>query len=116
MAVSVADVQAFAPETAGLASGIVSTWLAFAPGAVDPDLFGADADQATLLWVCHQLIRSAGGASGTAGPVTDRKVGDVSVQNAAFEGLLDWAGLKSTAYGQALYQLISRYTAGGAIV
>lgn len=115
MAITASDVQTFAPEFAGVSASIINLWIGWAPGAVDPDLFGPDADQAQMLWICHQLIRSAGGASGTAGPVTQRDVGDVSIQNASSIERMDWYFLKSSAYGQALYLLIQRYCAGGAV-
>ena len=115
MAVTASDVQAFAPEFAGLATGIISTWIGWASGAVDADIFGTYADQATMLWVCHNLTRSAGGAAGTGGPVTDRKVGDVSVSNAPPHHM-DRLFYQSTAYGQAFYALLQRFTCGGVVV
>jgi len=75
---------------------------------------GTDADQATLLWVCHMCVRSSGGASGTTGPVTSRSVGDVDVGNAA--GPMSLHGLRSTSYGMALMNLIRRRTGGGLVV
>lgn len=116
MAITASDVQTFAPELAGVSTSVINLWIGWAPGAVDPDLFSTDADQAQMLWVCHNLVRSAGGASGTAGPVTQRDVGDVSISNSSSIERMDWHFLKSTAYGQALYVLIQRYCAGGAIV
>lgn len=115
MAITASDVQAFAPEFAAVSTAVINMWIAWAPGAVDPDLFSTDADQAQLLWICHNLTRSAGGASGTGGAVTNRDVGDVSISNAA-PPHMDRHMLQSTAYGQALYVLINRYCAGGAIV
>ncbi len=114
MAITASDVQAFAPETAGLSSGIISTWIGWASGAVDPDVFGTDTDQAQMLWVCHNLVRSAGGASGTGGAVTMREVGDVRIQNAT-PIHMDRLHYQSTAYGQAFYALVQRYCAGGAV-
>lgn len=116
MAITASGVKSFAPETASLADALINVWIGWAPGAVDPDVFGSDADQAQMLWVCHNLVRSAGGASGTAGPVTQREVGDVRISNAGSIELMDYHFLKSTAYGQALYILIQRYTAGGVAV
>lgn len=113
MAVTAADVKAFAPELAGLSDGQVNTWLGFAPGAVSSTVFGSSYDQGVLLWTCHQCVKVSGGASGAAGPVTMRTVGDVSVQNAAPLSSADYAGLKTTGYGLALMQLFRRFTAGG---
>jgi hypothetical protein len=115
MAITASDVQTFAPEFAGVSTSIINLWIGWAPGAVDPDLFSTDADQAQMLWICHNLVRSAGGASGAGGAVTNRDVGDVSISNAA-PPHMDRHMLQSTAYGQALYVLINRYCAGGAIV
>jgi len=114
MAVVAADVKAFAPELSGLSDSIVTTWISFAPGAVSPSVFQTDTDQATLLWVCHQCVRSSGGASGSTGAVTNRSVGDVSVANDP--GFKSLHGLNSTAYGQVLMQLIRRRTGGGLTV
>lgn len=112
MAVTATDVKTFAPELSGLSDSQVNTWISFAPGAVSPSVMQADADQATLLWVCHMCVRA--GASGTAGPVTSRSVGDVSAGNAP--GPISLHGLRSTAYGLALMNLIRRKTAGGRVV
>jgi hypothetical protein len=114
MAVVAADVKAFAPELSGLSDSVITTWIGFAPGAVSPSVMQTDADQATLLWVAHQCVRSSGGASGSNGPVTSRSVGDVSIGNDA--GFKTLHGLNSTAYGMALMQLIRRKTAGGRVV
>ena len=103
MAVSATDVKTFAPELSGLSDSVVNSWLSFAPGAISPSVFQADADQATLLWVCHQCVRSSGGASGSTGAVTNRSVGDVSVANDP--GFKSVHGLNSTAYGQVLMQI-----------
>lgn len=114
MAVTATDVKTFAPELSGLSDSTVNSWISFAAGAVAPSVMDTDADQATLLWVCHMCVRSSGGASGTTGPVTSRSVGDVTINNAS--GHIDLHGLRSTAYGQALMQLIRRRTGGGLVV
>lgn len=114
MAVTATDVKTFASELSGLSDSQVNSWISFAPGAVAPSVMGTDADQATLLWVCHMCVRSSGGASGTTGPVTSRSVGDVDVGNAA--GPMSLHGLRSTSYGMALMNLIRRRTGGGLVV
>jgi hypothetical protein len=116
MAIVAADVKSFAPELSGLSDSVITTWIGFAPGAVAPSVMGTDADQATLLWVCHQCVRSANGASGTVGPVSRRDVGDVSISNGASDTASIIMGLRTTAYGVALMQLIRRRTAGGLVV
>lgn len=116
MAVTAIDVKTFAPELSGLSDSVVNTWISFAPGAVALSVMQTDADQATLLWVCHQCVRSANGASGTVGPVTNRNVGDVSISNGVSEPASLIMGLRTTAYGVALMQLIRRRTAGGLVV
>lgn len=115
MAVTAADVKAFAPELAAVADAIVTLWIGWAPGAVSPSVMLTNADQATLLYVAHHLTRSAGGAAGTVGAVTSRSVGDVSTANAPGP-VDDAASLHTTAYGVALWQLMRRRTAGGAVV
>lgn len=116
MAVTATDVKTFAPELSGLSDSLVNQWISFAPGAVSASVMQTDADQATLLWVCHQCVRSSGGASGTVGPVTNRDVGDVSISNGASDMASLVMGLRTTAYGVALMQLIRRRTAGGLVV
>ena len=39
MAVTAADVQAFAPQFAAVSSGVINTWLAMAGTAINGDLF-----------------------------------------------------------------------------
>lgn len=116
MAVTATDVKTFAPELSGLSDSQVNSWISFAPGAVAPSVMGTDADQATLLWVCHMCVRSSGGASGTTGPVTSRSVGDVHVGNSGTDAAMHLMGLRTTGYGVALMQLIRRRTGGGLVV
>jgi hypothetical protein len=113
MAVTAADVQAFAPQFAAVSSGVINTWLAMASGAINADILGAETDNATLLWVAHQLTKTTGGAAGQVGAVTGREVGEVRVQ--ASPGTSDTAAMRTTAYGAAFLQLIRRFTAGGVV-
>lgn len=113
MSVTPASIKTFAPEVAGVTDGAISTWIGWAVGAIDATRYLTDTDQAVTLWVCHNLVRQ--GASGTAGAVTDRKVGDVSVSNASPADATA-ASLLTTSYGVALQRLMRRYTAGGAVV
>lgn len=113
MAVTAADVQAFAPQFAAVSSGVINTWLAMAGTAINGDLFATETDNATLLWVCHHLQQTRGGAAGQVGAVTSREVGDVKVTAAA--GPVDAAAMRTTAYGSAFLRLCRRFTAGGMV-
>lgn len=113
MAVTAADVQAFAPQFAAVASGVINTWLAMAAGAVDAQLFGSETDNAIMLWTCHQLTQTTGGAAGQVGAVTQRKVGEVMV--GASPGVSDTAAMRTTSYGAAYLRLVRRFTAGGIV-
>lgn len=114
MAVTAADVQAFAPQFAAVSSGVINTWLSMAAGAINADVFGAETDNATLLWVAHQLTKTTGGAAGHVGAITSRSVGEVSVGASA--GHTDTAAMRTTAYGAAFLQLLRKFTAGGRVV
>ena len=115
MAVSAANVKAFAPVFASVSDGIIDTWLGWAPTALAASVFGAKHDQAVMLWVCHCLTVTGGDGSdaGSSGPVRSRKVGDVSVDwgERVFRELSDPASYATTAYGQALMRLIRLFTA-----
>lgn len=118
MAITNADVKAFATQFAGVANSTIDLWISWAAGACDPNIFGTDTNQATLLYVCHNLQASQGGNAGAVGAETNRRVGDVSVTHSNPNGLSgsDVGGLKSTWYGQQLSNLMRRYTAGPVIV
>lgn len=116
MAVTPASVKAFAPELAGVDDGILTTLISWAPGHVSASVFGTDHDQAVTLWTAHTALRQAGGASGTIGPVTGRKVGDVTVNNSGSDAADVGRGYGTTGYGVALQRLIRRYRAGGQVV
>ena len=116
MAVTASQVKAFAPEFTDVADAIVNTWLGWAPGYVAPTVFGANADQATMLWTCHVLTRTADGAAVSGGAVTKDQVGPASRENAAPSGFMAMTDWGSSGYGQQLLVLARRYTAGGFIV
>lgn len=115
MAVSAADVKAFAPVFASVPDAVINEWLSFAPTALAASVFGADHDQAVLLWTCHNLAVTGGDGSDAAagGPVRSRKVGDVSVDwgERVYREQQDAAGYSTTAYGQQLMRLIRLFTA-----
>lgn len=110
MAVTAADVQAFAPQFAAVTTGVINSWLSMAAGAIDAVTYGSEADNATLLWVCHHLQTTQPASAGSNGPVTDRKVGDVSTGSAASPATA--SALNTTAYGQSFMRLCRRFTAG----
>lgn len=116
MAVTAASIKTFAPVFASVADAIIEQWIVYAAGAVAAAVFGAAHDEAVTLWVCHQLARTGGDGSdgNTAGPVRGRHVGDVGIQfgERVFREQADPASYATTAYGQALMQLIRRYTRG----
>ena len=109
MAVTAAQVKSFAPAFAAVADTVVDTWLGWAPDHVAAAAFGAQHDQAVMLWVCHQLQVTQGAAAGAAGPLTAAAAGDVS---ASFGGGSAAAtGLERTSWGQQLI-LLQRRKAG----
>lgn len=116
MAITAANVKAFAPEFTDVADANVNLWIGWAPGAISPAVFGADTDQASLLWVCHGLTRTALGAGGTGGAVTKDQVGPATRENADPQGLFAQNQWGTTGYGQMLMALARRKTAGGQIV
>lgn len=106
MAVTAAQVKAFAPAFAAVADGIIDTWLGWAPDSVAANVFGAQHDQAVMLWVCHHLQTTQGAAAGAAGPLTSAQAGDVQASFAV--GGMGVAGLERTAWGQQLVMLMRR--------
>lgn len=117
MAVTAADVKGFAPQFAAVPDATVNLWLSWSTGALSSQLLQTDTDQAVMLWTCHSLTVTQGGAAGSVGAVTQRRVGDVSVTTSGPPAsLTDPASWAVTAYGQALLRLVRRYTAGGVCV
>lgn len=116
MAVTAAQVKAFAPEFADVADTIINTWLGWAPGYILPATFGTDTDQGTMLWTCHVLTRTANGAAISGGPVTKDQVGPATRENAVATGYMVTTDWGYSGYGQQLLALVRRYTAGGFIV
>ena len=116
MAVTAAQVKAFAPEFAGVLDARIDTYLGFAPGYVARAVYGNDTDQAVLLWTCHSLTRTTGGNAAMAGAVTLDKAGDVQTESTGVQGWMAENQWGTTAYGQQLIMLSRRYTAGGFIV
>lgn len=116
MAVTAADIKAFAPEFVSVSDSIINTWLAWAPGYVAPRRFPHCEDQAVTLWTCHVLTRTASGAGGTAGPVLRDRVGDVERENADLKGFLAEDSWNFSGYGQQLVALARRFIAGGVVL
>lgn len=116
MAVTAAQVKAFAPEFAAVADAIVNQWLSWAPGYIATARYGSDTDQGVMLWTCHCLTRTADGAAASAGPVTRDTVGPVTRENAALESLALQSAWNTTGYGQQLLMLARRYGAGGVCI
>lgn len=113
MAITAAQVKAFAPEFAAVADSIIDTWLSFAPTYISPARYQAKTDQGTLLWTCHVLTRTADGAAVTAGPVTKDRVRDVERENGQLQGTMAQNAWNSTGYGQQLLALARTLSAGG---
>ncbi len=109
MAVTAAQVKAFAPAFAAVADSVVNLWLGFAPTFLSAGKLGDDYDQAVLLWTCHQLQSSTGGAAGAGGSVTMRKAGDVEVQ---YSGTPVGAGTYQTTHWGRMLVLLLRTCAG----
>lgn len=116
MAITAADVKAFAPEFTDVSDANVNLWIGWADGAISLAVYGLDTDQGRLLWVCHGLSRTANGAGITGGAVTKDQVGPATRENAAPVGLMAQNAWGTSGYGQMLIALARRKTAGGAIV
>jgi len=110
MAVTAAQVKAFAPAFAAVTDSVVNTWLGFAPTHLSASKLGDDYDQAVLLWTCHQLQSSTGGAAGSGGSVTSRKVGDVETQYSTPDVA---AGAYQTTQWGRMLTLLLRAAGGG---
>ena len=117
MAVTAAQVKAFAPEFTDTPTGIIDTWLGWAtPGYINPAIYGSNTDQGVMLWTCHVLTRTADGAAVSGGAVTKDQVGPATRETAEVRGYLAATDWGQSGYGQQLLALARRYTAGGFIV
>jgi len=113
MAVSVADIQAM-PGLSTVTSADAQFWIDMAADFVSEDYWPDTArwDQATKLWVANALVVQGGTGSGmaAAGPLKDRKVGDVSAGHAVptpEPGSDVW--LSMSQWGQLYKRMVRRY-------
>lgn len=116
MAVTAAQVKAFAPEFSDTADALINTWLGWAPGYISAVVFGVNQDQGVMLWTCHMLTRTEGGSAATGGAVTKDQVGPATRETGAVTGFMASSDWGNSGYGQTLLGLARRFTAGGYIV
>lgn len=126
MAVDRAALVAALPEfsdTAAYPDAQVTFWLSQAPLFLNAGVLGDRMDLATILFVAHNLVLSAGSAKAiaagggavgaTVAPVASKSVGPVSKSYDIGSVLVDGAGpWNATSYGSRLYQLLKAVTTG----
>ena len=112
MAVTVADIQAM-PGLSGAADADVTFWLDESDQWVGSIYGAADTatrDRAIRYWVAHALTVQGDIGMAAAGPVRDRRVGDVQVTNAVADvqiGSASWLAL--TSWGQLFLGMARTY-------
>lgn len=98
--VTAATIKAHAPELAALTDPFVGLYIELAKDNVGVSAWGDKYDRAVTMLTCHYLTMRGRAASGAAGPVTSKKVGDLQISYGAITGYLTDASLNSTEYGQ----------------
>ena len=102
MAVSATDIRDHFGEFSGLSDTVINRWMDQAERRVNRAQWGEKADDAVLWLTAHLLAFTQPLACGTApasGPVTTKKVGDLSVGFQVPERMSQ-TFLASTPYGQ----------------
>ena len=109
MAVTAADVKTIATEFAAVDNSRVEIFIAQAERRTNRGAWGAKADDGVIYLTAHllKLDELQGGAP--AGPVTARRVRDVSW---AFAAPMSKDGLASTAWGRRYQELLSTVFGG----
>lgn len=104
MAATVADFRALFAEFVAVPDTRVDLALDQALRRINAVAWGARADDGQLWLAAHLLAVSVGGSAGAAGPVTSKKVGDVSISFGNTS--LGVIGSNSiTNYGQIFHQM-----------
>jgi hypothetical protein len=109
MTVVAQDIRDTFPEFQGATDTLIELWLAQAQRRVNTVQWGEKADDATLWLTAHLLKLDSqirGGGTAAAGPISQKKVGDLSVSYAV-PAKMAQSFLASTAYGQQYLQLRS---------
>jgi hypothetical protein len=100
MAVTAADVKAFAPELDAVADATINLYLGMCGSFVALDRFGAEADRALLLWTAHSVTVAQ--TPTATGSLSSQQVGDVQQ---AFAGIVNARG-GTGDYGTTRYGLM----------
>lgn len=110
------DVTAFAPQLTTVDAGAQTDILAHVNALLDVDQFDGESGPTTRLariyLAAHVAASVQQGASGSAGPVTSEKVGDLA-RSYGFSGFLSFSALEGTAYGRLYKMLLSTSNARG---
>ena len=108
MTITAQDIRDTFSEFSGASDVLIDRWIAQAERRINTTQWSEKADDATLWLTAHLLkIESQlrGGGTATAGPITTKKVGDLSVSYSVPAGKLSETFLASTAYGQQFLEL-----------
>lgn len=90
-------------------SARIDVWIKGAQFRASRSYFGKSYVYALSLLVAHKAAMEARGADGTAGAVTSKKEGDLSVSYAS--GSSEGGDLSATSYGQEFLELSKTYSA-----
>lgn len=104
MAVTPADVKAYAPEFTGAADPLVQLFIDDASNYIGLTEFGSAYNLAVRLFVCHGLAMCDAGSDSFAADVNTQRVGDVMRSYMSTSTFAE--DLTKTAHGQALLRLM----------
>lgn len=109
MTVVAQDLRDHFPEFDTLSDAFIERWLDQASRRVNDTQWGEKADDGVLWLTAHLLklqCQISGGATAAAGPISQKRVGDLSVTYALPKGRLSESFLASTTYGQYYLDLL----------
>lgn len=100
--ITAATVKSYAPELSSVTDEMVELYIGLAKDNIAESVWGNKYDRAVNMLTCHYLTMRGRAASGAGGPVTQKKVGDLSISYGSVTGYMSENQLLSTEYG-AIY-------------
>lgn len=97
--VTAAIIKQYAPELASVSDPMIGLYIDLAKDNVAESVWQEKYDRAVAMLTCHYLTMRGRAASGGAGPVTSKKVGDLQISYGQVQGYMSDATLSSTEYG-----------------
>jgi hypothetical protein len=107
-------IVALFPEFANEGEDRINALLPVISMQVNANVFGVKTDYATALLLCHTLKISptVGGASGSGGPVTQERIGDLSRSYGQVDSSAGYGAYGNSPYGILFAQLRAQCVRG----